>query len=147
MAIPGKDAQVKVDKGAAGSNWVEVNERDASPSFPPSLLDATVLGDDGMRRIQGLKDASIDLTVIQDPSNQDYKDLRDAADDGSDVAVEYIVDRTAAGGSQTIFSFTGKVSTFDPGGTTPDGLQVANVTIENSDGQSWSVTDSGTAST
>lgn len=148
MSLPGKDVQVNVQRvnaSGASQSWNEATTEEASPSFESDLLETTRYGDDGTRNIKGLEDASIDITLETDPSNSDYTELQTAADTNSTVNVEYVVNRDASGGSQTIYSFTGRVSTFEPGGSVDD-KQTTDVTIENSDGNAWSVTNSGTSS-
>lgn len=147
MALAGKDFKIQVN-GTSGS-WTEVSiSGDASPSISADLLDVTQFGDDAMRRIQGLVDTGLELTVYTDTgqstnSTGPVADLEDSVINGTEIQVEFSPDGNASGGPTDVYAFTGIVESEDFSSSV-DSEQTKDYSIQNSNGSK--VITSGTFS-
>lgn len=133
MALAGKDFKIQVN-GTSG-NWNEVQlASDASSSISAELLDVTHVGDEALRRIQGVVDAGIDFEFFNENSpSEAVTDLEDAALNGTEISVEFSPDGNASSGPTDVYDFEVKVASYEysPEAT---GTQPTSVTLENSDG-------------
>jgi len=108
---------------------------DASISTNGNSVDVAELGDDGMRRLLGRSDATMDLTVNYDPGSSQHLDLlRDARDENFyTVAIDF--DNTQSPSDRFAVAFVAKVDSAEV--TAEDDQEVLSVSFSMANGNDY----------
>lgn len=115
----GFKGKIQVNKGS--TTWNEVGHvTNAPPQLSKGELDTTQYGNEGMARIQGLADGTIDVECNLDATDAGQKDLRDAWSDGDMIDVEISPNDRDADATTLVIGFKAKVFNVNFAGAVAD---------------------------
>lgn len=139
----GFQGKVQIDKGQTGSFTEVQGITSAPPEFSVEELDTTEYGDEGMRRLEGLEDGTVDIEVNFDDGDSGQSDLLDAVQDGALVDVELSPNSRDSSATTIVFAWTCRVFSvsFD---TSVDGKVTATFSLSNADGNTFGTSSSFT---